>query len=56
VILVVKVEDIGVIYYTKLANGRIYLLTIFSKTQKENIDITSLKPIVDKIELEDFKD
>ena len=57
----VKNSDIGgksggyrVIYYTKLANGRIYLLTIFSKTQKENIDITSLKPIVDKIELDDF--
>jgi len=57
----VKNSDIGgksggyrVIYYTKLTNGRIYLLTIFSKTQKENIDITSLKPIVDKIELDDF--
>jgi len=33
---------------------RIHVLTIFSKTQKENIDVKSLKPIVDKIELEDF--
>jgi len=53
----VKNSDIGgksggyrVIYYTKLTNNRIYLLTIFSKTQKENIDIKSLKPIIDKIE------
>jgi len=57
----VKNSDIGgksggyrVIYYTRLTNDRIYLLTIFSKTQKENIDMKSLKPIVDKIELEDF--
>jgi len=57
----VKNSDIGgksggyrVIYYTRLINDRIYLLTIFSKTQKENIDVKSLKPIVDKIELEDF--
>jgi hypothetical protein len=56
----VKNSDIGsksggyrVIYYTRLANERIYLLTIFSKTQKENIDVKSLKPIVDKIELDD---
>jgi mRNA-degrading endonuclease RelE of RelBE toxin-antitoxin system len=57
----VKNSDIGgksggyrVIYYTRLTNDRVYLLTIFSKTQKENIDVKSLKPIVDKIELEDF--
>jgi len=57
----VKNSDIGgksggyrVIYYTRLTNGRVYLLTIFSKTQKENIDVKSLKPIVDKIELDDF--
>ena len=56
----VKNSDIGgksggyrVIYYTRLAKERVYLLTIFSKTQKENIDVKSLKPIVDKIELED---
>jgi len=36
-----------------LTNDRVYLLTIFSKTQKENIDVKSLKPIVDKIEVED---
>jgi len=57
----VKNSDIGgksggyrVIYYTRLTNDRVYLLTIFSKTQKENIDVKCLKPIVDKIELEDF--
>jgi len=57
----IKNSDIGgksggyrVIYYTRLTNDRVYLLTIFSKTQKENIDVKSLKPIVDKIELEDF--
>jgi len=57
----VKNSDIGgksggyrVIYYTRLTNDRVYLLTIFSKTQKENIDVKSLKPIVDKIELDDF--
>jgi len=56
----VKNSDIGgksggyrVIYYIRLTNDRIYLLTIFSKTQKENIDVKSLKPIVDGIELED---
>jgi len=57
----IKNSDIGgksggyrVIYYTRLTNDRVYLLTIFSKTQKENIDVKCLKPIVDKIELEDF--
>jgi len=56
----VKNSDIGgksggyrVIYYVRLTNDRVYLLTIFSKTQKENIDIKSLKPVVDKIELDD---
>jgi hypothetical protein len=56
----VKNSDIGgksggyrVIYYTRLLNDRVYLLTIFSKTQKENIDVKNLKPIVDKIELND---
>ena len=39
-----------IIYYTRLANGSIYLLTIYSKNQKESIDIKSLKPLVDKIE------
>ena len=53
----VKNSDIGgksggyrVIYYTRLPNNRIYLLTIFSKTQKENIDIGKLQPIIDGIE------
>ena len=52
----VRNSDIGgksggyrVIYYTKLSNDKIYLLTIFSKTQKENIDLKKLKPIIDKI-------
>ena len=55
----VKNSDIGgksggyrVIYYTKLANNKIYLLTIFSKTKKENIDIKSLKPIIEGIEID----
>jgi len=53
----VKNSDIGgksggyrVIYYTRLPNERIYLLTIFSKTQKENIDVGKLQPIIDGIE------
>jgi hypothetical protein len=52
----VKNSDIGgkrggyrVIYYTRLTNNRIYLLTIFSKTQKENINVKRLKPIIDGI-------
>ena len=56
----IKNSDIGgksggyrVIYYTRLTYDRVYLLTIFSKTKKENIDIKSLKPVVDKIELDD---
>ena len=54
----VKNSDIGgksggyrVIYYTKLANNSIYLLIIYSKTQKENIDIEVLKPIIEKLNL-----
>ena len=53
----VKNSDMGgksggyrVVYYVKLPNDKIYLLTIFSKTQKENIDIKSLTPIIDGIE------
>jgi hypothetical protein len=52
----IKNSDIGgkrggyrVIYYTRLTNNRIYLLTIFSKTQKENINVKRLKPIIDEI-------
>jgi hypothetical protein len=52
----IKNSDIGgkrggyrVIYYTRLTNNRIYLLTIFSKTQKENINMKRLKPIIDEI-------
>jgi len=53
----VKNSDIGgkrggyrVIYYTRLSNERIYLLTIYSKTQQEQIDIKSLHPILKRIE------
>ena len=42
------------IYYTRLANERVYLLTIFAKTQKENIDVKSLKPIVKLIYVKGF--
>ena len=49
----VKNSDIGgksggyrVVYYTKLPSNAIYLLTIYSKTKKENIDIEMLKPII----------
>ena len=52
----IKNSDIGgkrggyrVIYYTRLTNNRIYLLTIFSKTQKENINVKRLKPIIDGV-------
>ncbi len=52
----VKNSDIGgksggyrVIYYTKLSSNSIYLLTIYSKTQKESIDIEMLKPIIDRL-------
>lgn len=52
----VKNSDIGgksggyrVIYYTKLSNNKIYLMTIYSKTQQETIDISRLKPLLNKI-------
>jgi mRNA-degrading endonuclease RelE of RelBE toxin-antitoxin system len=52
----VKNSDIGgksggyrVIYYAVLPNNTLYLLTIYSKTQQENIDIKKLNPILDKI-------
>jgi len=51
----VKNSDIGgkrggyrVIYFFKREN-KIYLLTIYSKTQIENINIEKLKPILNKI-------
>ena len=50
----VKNSDVGgksggyrVIYYTKLSNNSVYLLSIYSKTQKENIDVKTLQPIID---------
>ena len=53
----VKNSDIGgksggyrVIYYAKLSNDKVYLLTMYSKTQKENIDMLKLKPLLEKIE------
>jgi mRNA-degrading endonuclease RelE of RelBE toxin-antitoxin system len=52
----VKNSDVGgksggyrVIYYTKLSNNAIYLLTIYSKTQKESIDVKKLQPIIDEL-------
>ena len=38
-----------VIYYTKLSNNQIYLMSIFSKSEKENIDISKLKPLLKKL-------
>ena len=53
----VKNSDIGgksggyrVIYYTRLLNEQIYLVTIYSKTQKESIDVKSLEPILGRLE------
>lgn len=52
----VKNSDIGgksggyrVIYYTKSSNNKIYLMTIYSKKQQETINISKLKPLVEKI-------
>ena len=52
----VRNRDVGgkrggyrVIYYTRLPNNKIYLLTIYAKTQKETIDISALKPIIDAL-------
>lgn len=52
----VKNSDIGgkssgyrVIYYTKLPNNKIYLMTIYSKTQQETINISKLKSLLNKI-------
>ena len=52
----VRNRDVGgkrggyrVIYYTRLSNQRIYLLTIYAKTQKETIDMAVLKPIIDTL-------
>ena len=52
----VRNSDIGgkrggyrVIYYIKLNNNRIYLLSIYSKTQKDIIDLKSLEPILNRL-------
>lgn len=52
----VRNRDVGgkrggyrVIYYARLSNQRIYLLTIYAKTQKETIDMAVLKPIIDTL-------
>ncbi|CAA6804816.1 MAG: RelE toxin of RelE / RelB toxin-antitoxin system [uncultured Campylobacterales bacterium] len=52
----VKNSDLGgksggyrVVYYTHLPKNRIYLLTVFSKTQKANINVKELQPILKKI-------
>ncbi len=54
----VKNSDIGgksggyrVIYYSKLANNKIYLMTIYSKKQQESIDVSKLKPLLDEINI-----
>ncbi len=44
-----KIGGYRVIYYTRLSNQRIYLLTIYAKTQKETIDMAVLKPIIDTL-------
>jgi hypothetical protein len=52
----IKNSDIGgkrggyrVIYYTKLANKKIYLMSIYSKKEKETIDMKRLKPLLERI-------
>lgn len=52
----VKNSDIGgksggyrVIYYTKLPNNKLYLMTIYSKTQQETINISALKNLLNKV-------
>jgi mRNA-degrading endonuclease RelE of RelBE toxin-antitoxin system len=52
----VKNSDIGgksggyrVMYYTKLSNNKIYLMTIYSKTKQETVDVSTLKPILNKL-------
>ncbi len=52
----VKNSDIGgksggyrVVYYTKLQNNKIYLMAMYSKTQQENIDMSKLKTLLNKI-------
>jgi len=52
----IKNSDIGgksggyrVIYFTKLSNNKIYLITMYSKTQKDSIDLSKLKFISQKI-------
>jgi hypothetical protein len=52
----VRNSDIGgksggyrVIYYTRLSRNRIYLLTMYAKSQKETIDIRQLAPILGRL-------
>tara|TARA_R110001583_G_scaffold195436_1_gene373526 strand:- start:882 stop:1133 length:252 start_codon:yes stop_codon:yes gene_type:complete len=47
-----KRGGVRVIYYTKLANGEIWLLVIYSKSVKENIPTHILKSIREVIENE----
>jgi len=53
----VKNSDVGgksggyrVVYYAKTSQDKVYLITMYSKTQKENIDMSKLKPLLEKIE------
>ncbi|NKQ41787.1 MAG: type II toxin-antitoxin system RelE/ParE family toxin [Sulfurovum sp.] len=39
-----------VVYYTKTSQDKVYLITMYSKTQKENIDMSKLKPLLEKVE------
>ena len=54
----VRNSDIGgkrggyrVIYYALLPNGKIYLLTMYSKTKKETVDMKKLQPILNRLNL-----
>ncbi len=38
-----------VIYYAKLQNNKIYLMSMYSKTQQENIDMSKLKILLKKV-------
>ncbi len=55
----VKNSDIGgkrggyrVVYYTLLPNNKVYLLTIYSKTKKETIEMKKLQPILNRLNQE----
>jgi len=45
-----KRGGVRVIYYNRLANGEIWLLTIYAKSERENIPAHTLKAIKEAIE------